>query len=111
MVFLSDALLGPFDWNVVVSSEGLNPVDVVVGSLPQDFLGDRADLMNVSEKVDDVLRAGEQREIPEDDDAIETVVYKNNEVGEQLRERFHRSSLVFLRTKMVERRTAGIKLI
>jgi hypothetical protein len=34
--------------------------------------------------------------VPENDDAVETVVYKSDEVAEQLRERFHRSSPILL---------------
>lgn len=84
-------------------------MDVVVGSLPQDFFGDGTDLMNVSKEVDDVLRTG-QRKIPKHYDAIETVVYKSDEVAKQLRERFRRSSPIFLfARKMVARRTDGIK--
>jgi len=80
----------------VIAREGINPPDVVVGPLTQDLLGDRADLMNVSEEVDDVLGTGEQRQVSKDDYAIETVVYESNEAAEQLRKGVHRSPRSFL---------------
>jgi len=44
--------------------------------LSQDFFADGCDLVDVAEKVDDVLRAGEQGQVAQDDDTIETVVSK-----------------------------------
>src|SRR6266851_1836175 len=43
VIFLAHALLGPLDWNVVITGKGLDPVMVLVGALPQHFLGDGAD--------------------------------------------------------------------
>jgi hypothetical protein len=46
---------------------------VIVGSLPQDFFADGLHVVDIAEEVDDVFRAGEQGQMPEDDDSIETV--------------------------------------
>ena len=59
----------------MVASEGLHPMLVVLGSLPQRLLGNGVDAVHVAEEIDDVLGTSEQREIALDDDAIETVVY------------------------------------
>ena len=40
----------------------------------------------------DVLRAREQGQMAEDDDAVETVVYESQQAAEQPRKFFHRSS-------------------
>jgi hypothetical protein len=42
-------------------------------------------------RKDDVLVTSEQREIALDDDAIETVLYQNEQAGKQLAEGFQRS--------------------
>jgi hypothetical protein len=36
-------------------------------------------------------QAGQQRHVPRDHDAVETVIYKNQEALKKLREGFHRS--------------------
>jgi hypothetical protein len=55
------------------------------------LLGDRILAMHVAEKMYDMLGPGQQRQIPLDDDAVETVIYKNQEACKKLREGFHRS--------------------
>jgi hypothetical protein len=47
---------------------------------------------HVSEKVDHLFRARQPAQISVDDDAVEAVVYKNQQAGKQLCENFHRSS-------------------
>jgi hypothetical protein len=74
VVFLADSFFGPFHGKLTFPGEGLYPVMVIIGSLAQDFFADDLHLMNIAEEVDDVLRAGEQGQMTEDEDAIETVV-------------------------------------
>ena len=47
--------------------------------------------MHIAEKMHDVFGTGQQRHVPLDDDTVETVMYKNQEAFQQLREGFHRS--------------------
>jgi hypothetical protein len=47
--------------------------------------------MHSAEKMHDVFGPGQQRQVPLDDDAEETVLYKNQEAFKELREGFHRS--------------------
>ena len=49
---------------------------IIVGPLTQDLFADSVDLMDVTEEVDNVLGAGEQGQMTEDDDTVETVVYQ-----------------------------------
>jgi hypothetical protein len=96
-VFLAEAFLlpvgvGPLEGNAMVASESFHPMLVVLGSLPQRLLGNGVDAVHVAEEIDDVLGTSEQREIALDDDAIETVVYQNEQAAKQLAEGFHRSS-------------------
>jgi len=41
--------------------------------------------------MDDMLRTGQQRQVSLDDDAVKTVIHKNQEALKKLREGFHRS--------------------
>jgi hypothetical protein len=60
VVFLADSFFGPLHGKLTFPGEGLDPVRVIIGSLPQDFFADDLHRMNIAEEVDDVLRAGEQ---------------------------------------------------
>jgi hypothetical protein len=59
--------------------------------------------VHVAEQVHDVLGPGQQWQIPLDDDAVETVISKNQEALKKLRESFHRSPppKVWLDTKII----------
>ena len=92
VVLLADPLLGPLHRDVAFLGEGFHPAVVIVGALTQDLFADGVDLVEVTEKVDDVLGAGEQGQMAEDDDTVETVVYECQQAAEQPREFFHRSS-------------------
>jgi hypothetical protein len=47
--------------------------------------------MHIAEKMNDVLGTRQQRQVSLDDNAVETVIYKNQEAFKELREGFHRS--------------------
>jgi hypothetical protein len=44
---------------------------------------------NLAEEVDHLLRPGQTAQVAVDDDAVETVVNKGQQIREQLREAFH----------------------
>jgi hypothetical protein len=96
---------------VAFLSEGFHPAVVIVGPLTQDLFADGVDLVEVTEKVDDVLGAGEQGPMIEDDDTVETVVYQGQQATRQLCEGLHRSSPVVLAsaTRSSARRPVEIK--
>jgi hypothetical protein len=52
------------------ADKGFYPAVIIVGSLTQPFFADSFDLVDVTEEVDDVLVAGEQGQMAEDDDTI-----------------------------------------
>src|SRR4029077_10947038 len=95
-IFFPNALFRPLDGDLMVAGEGIHPTVILAGPLAQDFLGDRARLMNVAEEMDDVLRPGQQRDVPQNDDAVETVIAKNQQAAKQSGEGFHRSSSMLL---------------
>src|SRR6516164_5753308 len=111
VVFLADPLFGPLHGDVAFLSEGFHPAVVFVSPLTPDFFADGADLVNVAEEVDDVLGAGEQGQMTEDDDTVETVIYQGQQAAQQLGEGLHRSSPVVLvsATRSSTRRPVEIK--
>jgi len=90
VIFLAHPFFGPLHGNLAFLGKGFDPAVVVVGSLPQDFFADGIDLVDVAEEVDDVLRAGEQGQMTEDDDTIETVIYQGQQAAKQLCKCLHR---------------------
>src|SRR5258705_1171632 len=97
----------------MVASVAFHPSAVLQGSLGQNSRGDRILTVHIPEEVDDMRGPGQQRQVPLDDDAVETVIYKNQEAFKKLREGFHRSPpLMFGWTpKSSVRATGGIKYL
>ena len=56
----------------MIPGESLDPVVVLDGPLPQDFLGNGAGAMHAAEEVYDVLWTGQERQVAEDDDTVES---------------------------------------
>jgi hypothetical protein len=63
----------------MIPREGLDPLLVLLRAHLERLFGDGINPVHVPEEVDDMLLAGQQRQVPLDDDPIETVVDK----GEQ----------------------------
>src|SRR5712691_6081624 len=89
VVFLAYAFLGPLDGKVVIAGKRLHPLVVLGGALTQELLGDGWSAVDVAEEVHDVLRPGEQWQVTEDDDAVETVVYQCQQAAKELGELLH----------------------
>jgi hypothetical protein len=62
----------------MVLGVGVDPDQVLIGSLPKRFLADALYLLYRSEEVHDVLGARERREIPANHDAIKAVIRKTD---------------------------------
>src|ERR1700674_2717379 len=90
IVLFPDALLGPFDRDVLVARERIDPAVVLVGPLAQRLFRDRIRPMDIAKEMHDVLRSRQERHVPEDDHAVEAVVYKYHQAAKQLGEGFHR---------------------
>src|ERR1700730_14674998 len=91
VVFLAYSFFGPLHGNLTFLGEGFHPAMVIVGSLTQGLFADGTHLVDVAKKVDDVLGAGEQGQMAQDDDAIETVIYQGQQAAKQLCKGLHRS--------------------
>ena len=92
MILFADSLFGPLDGDVVVAGVSFNPVLVVVGALAEHFFVHHRHAEDLVEEVDDLLRPRQTAQVTMDDDAVEAVVYKNQQAGIQLCKKFHRSS-------------------
>ena len=113
VVLFADALLGPFDRNVLLSREGVDPAVVLVSPLAQRLFRDRIRPMDIAEEMHDMLRSREERHVPEDDHAVEAVVYKYHQAAKQLGEGFHRSppGVVVSATRSSVKRPVGTNSI
>src|SRR6266700_4826253 len=78
-LLLAHTFLGLQHGDLVVAGVSLYPSSIFRSSLGQDLRRDRILPMQVTEKMHDVFGAGEQGYVPLDDDAVETVIYKNQE--------------------------------
>jgi hypothetical protein len=112
-VFVLEVLFGPWDRKVVVASEGLNPVLIVLGpwgqSLPRDGM-DGVHHHHVAEEMHDRLGASEQGQIALEDDAVETMGYKNQQAAPQLVEGFLSSWNLLFSTRSWDRGAVDIHL-
>src|SRR6202521_2294898 len=110
-ILFADSLFGPLDGNVVVAGVSFNPILVVVSTSAEHFLVHHRNAQDFAEEVDDLLGPRQTAQVAMDDDAVEAVVYKNQQAGIQLREKFHRSSSSnrFLTTRSSDRRPVESK--
>ncbi len=74
----------PLDGDLVIASERLHPLPIIAGSLAEDGFVNYRNAHHVAEKVDHLLGAGQATQVAVDDDAVEAVVYKNEQAVEQL---------------------------
>src|SRR6476646_511115 len=102
-IFFAHALFRFQHGDFVVAGIASDPSPVLRGSFRQDLWRDGIQAVHVAEEMDDVFRTGQQRQVSLDDDAVETVIYKNQEACKELREGFHRSppQKVWLDTKII----------
>jgi len=85
---------------------------VIVGSLTQDFFADGTHSVDVAKKVDDVLGAGKQGQMAQDDDAVETVIYQGQQAAKQRCKGLHRFLPLTLasRTRSSDKEPMEIKI-
>src|SRR5437660_4078530 len=102
-VLLAHALLRFQHRDFVVAGVALHPSAVFQGALGQNLRGDWILAMHVAEEMHHMLGPGQQGQVSLDDDAVETVIYKNQEAFKKLREGFHRPppQKICLATKII----------
>ena len=75
--------LGPLDRDFVVAGVGLHPVPVVVGALAEDFFAHHRDSQDLPEEINHLLGPGQPAQVPVNDDPVEAVIDKHQEIREQ----------------------------
>jgi len=76
----------------MIASVALHLCPVFGDALGERLRGARIYPMHVAEEIHDVFGATQQRQVSLDDNAVETVIYKDQEAFKELHEGFHRSS-------------------
>jgi hypothetical protein len=76
----------------VVAGEGFFPVLVIVGSLAEHFLAHHRNPEDLTNEVDHLFGPRQPAEIPVNDNAVEAVIYKNQQAAKQPCESLHRST-------------------
>src|SRR6516225_5554773 len=89
MVFLAHALLGPCDRKAMIAGESLDPVLVISGAPAQHLLAHRRNTHDVAEEVHHLFRPRQAAEITMNDNAVEAVIDKDQQVTEQFGEQVH----------------------
>lgn len=79
VVLFSGSLFGPFQRDFVVAGKDLAPIPVIVGALGEEFFAHHRDAQDLPEEVDHLLRSGQAAQVTVDDDAVDTVIDKNQE--------------------------------
>jgi hypothetical protein len=112
VIFFADTFFGPLHGDLVVAGERLHPTLILAGPLAQHRLVHHRNADHVAEEVDHLFRARQPAQISVDDDAVEAVVYKDQQAGKQLCEKFHRSSVLrsCLDNMIFGQTTGGIKI-
>ena len=78
LILLAHVLLRPAHGNVMVVRIGVDPAQILIGSLPERFLANTIHLLYRTEEVHDVLRSPQRREVSANHDAVKAVIGKTN---------------------------------
>ena len=89
MVFLASPLLGPFDRQAVIAGIGIDPALVIGGAAAQHLFVYRRDADHLAEEVHHLFGPPQAAEITVNDNAIEAVIDKDQQMAEQLDESVH----------------------
>src|SRR6185437_15795187 len=92
VVLFPHALPSPFDRDGMVAGVGFHPVLVVVCALTANLFIHNRNAENRSNEMNHLFGPRQPAEIAVDDNAVEAVIYKNEQAAKQLCESLHRSS-------------------
>jgi hypothetical protein len=95
----------------MVAGEGLHPALVIVGALAENLLAHHRYAEDRSNEMNYLLGPGQPAKVAVDDNAVEAVIYKNEQAAKQLCESLHRSSPCSrLDNKIIGQTTGGFKI-
>ena len=111
MVLLAKTFLGPLHGDFMIAGESLHPLAVVVGALAEHLLADDRNSQDLSKEMDHLFGPGQAAQVAVNHNAVEAVVYKNQQAGKQLCEQLHRSSPGSrLSNKIIGQTAGGVKI-
>ena len=79
MILFAEAFLGPLHRQFVIAGVGLHPVAVIVGALAEHLFAHHRDVQDLAHEMNHLFGPGQAAEVAVDDDAVETVIDKDQE--------------------------------
>jgi hypothetical protein len=83
VILFANAFPRPLHGYSVVAGEGFHPVLVIVGALAENFLAHHRNAKDLANEMNYLLGPGKAVQVAVDDDAVETVIYKNEKRPEK----------------------------
>src|SRR3954453_17497733 len=83
VILLPHPVLSPFHRDAPLGGERIDPAVVFIGPFSQHVLCDRSLLVQIAEEMNNVLRPCQQRNVAQNGNAVETVVYKSQHAAKQ----------------------------
>src|SRR6202022_776465 len=89
VIFLANTFSCPLNRDLMVAGESLHPVLVIVRALAESFLAHHQNAEDLAPEMHHLFGPGQPAEVTVDDNAVETVIYKNEQAAKQLSKPFH----------------------
>src|SRR2546427_1555966 len=77
----------------MVAGVGLHPVPIIAGALAKHFLAHHREAQNLTDEINHLLRSRQSAQVAVNDDTVEAVVDKGQQISEQLDKLFHGPAL------------------
>src|SRR4051812_29786359 len=81
-VFFTKTLLRPFHLDLMIAGKHLHPGLIIVGALAEHLFAHHRDTVHLTDKMKRLFWQRQPTQITMDDDAIEAVVYQNEQIAE-----------------------------
>jgi len=79
---LAEAFFGPLQRDFVIAGVGLHPVAIIIGAPAEHFLAHHRNSQDVMDEMHD-LGPGQAAQIAVDDDPVEALIYKSEQIAER----------------------------
>ena len=112
IILLAHLRLRPFDGNIMIACERLDPVPILIGPPREHRFVDHRLAYHVVEEMRHLPRTRQPAQIAVNHHPVETVVYKQKQAAKQPGKHLHRSSLPCscLSNKIIGQTTGGFKI-
>jgi hypothetical protein len=89
VILFADTFLGPLDGEVVVAGKSFHPILIVIGTLDKHLLAQDWNSAHLAKEMNHLLWPRQSTQVTVDDDSVEAVVYKEQQLTKKLHEQFH----------------------